>query len=527
MMRSQWAKDRGRREDRIWMAGIVLVVMFLGLVLRDLPFIKYGFLYGVDSLGHFWFSKMIVDIGYIFPKSIDISYAGGTGWFTGYAPWVGFHIIEAITSIVTGIPLEKLFLNLVALLSIITILPIYLAFRKKLESPYQKIGLLILGSFWFYFIFYSFIGAYETLGVLLFILIIYLIESGIEQKKSGKFLFLVFLTILTLTHHLSVMATLFYLILSYLIKEQKSPLVYITYIVLLTLIIGHIFDTINIGYHGLYEFGYKLLIIPVFAFVLRFIWKRINLETLIKTFLSKIASKRIGWLGILGFFIFAVFIIKFGDLISSVHYAFASPLIVKYMLFLSPLILILIYQVLSKTSNFYNEIMYILGITLGFFTAGIYSGLYFLMIRSLEFVSLFVIAIIATFSIDKKKLAVIFLISILSVVPVIPSYFYGDSVDRPYYPIPKDLIPTKELPSNTESQDFVLNSLLKVYGKHGCEYYSKLDHSSLSVFHGENLIYQRDLYFKPYSCISHPDRKFLISSRKNKVYTTGSKEVRK
>jgi hypothetical protein len=140
--------------------GMILVLV-LGFILRDLPFIRYGFLYGGDSLGHFWLSKIIIDTGRVIPTSAVISYLGDIGWFSGYVGYFGFHLIESILSLVTGIKLETLFLNLVAIVSFLTIMPIYLVTRKHLENKYYKYSLIILASLWFYFIFYSFIGTYE------------------------------------------------------------------------------------------------------------------------------------------------------------------------------------------------------------------------------------------------------------------------------------------------------------------------------------------------------------------------------
>ena len=478
-----------------WMIIIALVVI-IGFILRDLSFIRYGFLYSFDSIGHFGFSKIIIDTGKLWPPSID------TMPFIGYAPWAGFHLLEAIISMITGIKLEDLFLNLVALLSIVTILPIYLAFRRKLESPYQKIALVALSSFWFYFIFGSFGGTYKPLAFFFFALVIYLVESGIERKKSGKLLILVFLTVLSLTHHLTLFATLLYLMIVYLVKGERSMLVYITYIPLSTFIIGHIFDTMNIWYCGLYDFKYKLLIIPILTLILKFIWDRANLETFIKNLLSKIENSRIEGVGIFAFFIFAVFVMKFSNFLSPIHYVFTSHLIYKYLLFLLPLIFIFIFQTLSKTSRFYEELIYVSGITLCFLGASIYLSYYHIVNRSLYYVSPFIIAIIASFSLDKKKLAVIFLISILSVFPAIPSYFYSDSADRPYYQISRDYLTlTEDFPNNTESQDVVLNSLLRVYEKHGNVYLAKMENSKLSLLQEDNLIYQRDLYFKQFNAL--------------------------
>ncbi|RKY41697.1 MAG: hypothetical protein DRP81_08195 [Candidatus Omnitrophota bacterium] len=502
---------------------LILIIMFIGLVLRDLPFLKYGFLYGVDSVGHFWFSKMIIDSGQLFPQYITISFQGDTGWCTGYAAWTGFHILEAITSIVTGIPLEKLFLNLTALLSMLSILPIYLAFRRDLKNKYQKLGLVILCSFWFYFIFgQAWLGTYENFGFLLFVLVIYIVESGLEKRNGGKIFILIFLTLLLITHSLSVLATLLYLIFAFMIKKRDSLLAYISYLVVLTLIIGNLYESKDIPYIGLYILKYKLFLIPLFLFFLRWFWGKIGrIEDIIQKLLLKIENSNLKWYFAILWILSVPLLLVFGEKLKFVHYIFLpifSFLFAKYFIFFTPIILIMIYLIFSKSSNFYKDLIYIVGISFGFFAAGIFLNRAFIFIRVLGFISLFVIGIVSSFPNNKRKLFALFAASLLMVAPVIPSYFYSEKIDRPYYPIAEEYCHTvKNIPIKCKaeedvllkekaiiSRETVLDTLLKIYENRGNKYICDVENSKFYIRDGKNVIYQSDFNAIEFYKVPHP-----------------------
>ncbi|RJS72909.1 hypothetical protein CW714_03980 [Methanophagales archaeon] len=502
---------------------MLIVILMFGVLLRILPYLKYGFLYGTDSLGHFWFSKMIVDSGRLFPQYISISYQGDTGWFTGYAAWTGFHILESITSIVTGIPLEKLFLNLTALLSMLSILPLYLIFRKDLKNKYQRLGLVILCSFWFYFIFYyAWQGTYESLGFLLFTFMIYLIESDLEKRKAAKISILMFLTMLLITQHLSVFATFFYLIFAFIIKKRDSLLVYVSYLVLLTLVIGNLYEAINIPYWGLYDLKYKLFLIPLFLFFLRWFWGKIErIEDIIQKLLLKLENSNLrGYFTIL-WILCVPLLLGFGEKLKFAHYIFLptfSFLLAKYLVFFTPIILITMYLILSKSSNFYKDLIYIAGICFGFFAAGIFASMGFLYSRFLGFISPFVIGILSSFSDNKKNLFALFVASLLMVVPVIPSYFYSEKIDRPFYPIDKEYCHSVEnIPIKCKadedillrekdivSGEDVLDTLLMIYEKRGNKYVCGVEKSKFYIRDGKNIIYQCDFNAVEVYKVPHP-----------------------
>lgn len=501
---------------------LILLILTLGFLLRELPYLRYDFLFGVDSVGHFWFSKMIVDSGQLFPEHISISYQGDTGWFTGYAAWTGFHILEAITSVVTGIPIEKLFLTMAPLMSMFSILPLYLIFRKELNK-YQRLGLVILCSFWFYFIFqHTWPGTYKSFGFLLFVLVIYLVESDLEKRKAGKISILIFLTMVLITHHLSAFATLLYLTFAFIIKKRDSLLAHISYLVVLTLVIGTLYESINISYEGLYTLKYKLLFIPLFFFFLRWFWDKIGMiEDVIQKLLVKIENSNLKWYFTILWILSVPLLLVFGEKLKFAHYIFLptfSFLLVKYLIFFTPIILITIYLLFSKSSRLYKNLIYIAGISAGIFAAGIFINKAYLFIRAIGFISPFVIGMLASFSNNERKLFTLFVVSLLMVVPVIPSSFYSKEIDRPYCAIDKEYYHTvKNIPMKCKAEEdillkekgdlsgeSVLDMLLKVYGKHGNKYICGIKNSKFYIRDEENIIYQSDFNAIEFYKVIHP-----------------------
>jgi hypothetical protein len=431
--------------------GMILVLV-LGFILRDLPFIRYGFLYGGDSLGHFWLSKIIIDTGRVIPTSAVISYLGDAGWFSGYVGYFGFHLIESILSLVTGIELETLFLNLVAVVSFLTIMPIYLVTRKQTENKYYKYSLIILASLWFYFIFYSFIGTYETIGFLYFVFVVYLIEKRVETENAGKILVFLLLTVLPIT----------------LIKEEKRFLIYLAYLCSLIFLIGILLERIGLPYLGLYQLRYALLSMPLICFALGYLQHKFKLKKIIMnlviTLIYYLKNKMIIVIFIYILLIFTIYL--FGDLLPTIHYAFGSVLILEYFVFTLPIFIILIKQFISKLGIYRNEGFYVCFLGASFLLLCLLPTHEFLIVRALGFISLFLILFIATYGDNKRRLLVILVACFLAIVPAIPSYFYSEYVDRPYYPITKeDADLSRTLARfNITPNDPTLNQLQYVYG---------------------------------------------------------------
>ena len=446
--------------------GMILVLV-LGFILRDLPFIRYGFLYGGDSLGHFWLSKIIIDTGRVIPTSAVISYLGDTGWFSGYVGYFGFHLIESILSLVTGIKLETLFLNLVAIVSFLTIMPIYLVTRKHLENKYYKYSLIILASLWFYFIFYSFIGTYETIGFLYFVFVVYLIEKRVETENAGKILVFLLLTVLPITHSISTIVVFLYLLAAYLIKEEKRFLIYLAYLCSLILLIGILLERIGLPYLGLYQLRYALLSMPLIGFALGYLQHKFKLKKIIMdlviTLTHYLKNKTIVVIFIYILLIFTIYL--FGDLLPTIHYAFGSVLILKYFVFTLPIFIILIKQFISKLGIYRNEGFYVCFLGASFLLLCLLPTHEFLIVRALGFISLFLILFIATYVDNKRRLVVILVACFLAILPTIPSYFYSEYVDRPYYPITKEDVDLSQTLArfNITPDDPTLNQLQYVY----------------------------------------------------------------
>lgn len=482
---------------------ILIITIVVGLILRDLPYLNYKFLYGVDSLGHFWFSKMILDTGTLLPNNIDISYNGNTGWFTGYAPYFSFHIVESVTATVTGIQLRFLFLNLASFISLFTIIPIYLYLKDDVKNRYQKYSIVILSALWFYFIFYSFIGSYESLGFFLFMLVMYLTKKS-KLSKSEKFISFLTLSILPITHGISSFATFLYLIAYFLVTNRRVIAIYAMYMCFIIFLVGNIMDRIDIPYIGLYFLKYKLLLVIPVIFTLMLIRSHIsvnkinsNIDKIIKNIRKIFITPLFGMIIIIEVYIlFFAIISEYRYLLTSVHYAFGSNLIIEYILFTFPIGVILVNQFFHKLCEFKEQIFYIIFLCFGFFASAIKdSEWHFMIIRTIEFISPFLILFIASYVTNNKKLSILIIVSLLAIVPIIPSYFYSDQIDRPYYPIPQDniyIVDTITTKLDCTTDDYVLKTLINIYNPtYDSNYICNVSgvKNKIIIYHYNNIIY--------------------------------------
>jgi len=142
-------------------------------------------------------------------------------------------------------------------------------------------------------------------------------------------------------------------------------------------------------------------------------------------------------------------------------------LVFKYLAGLTPVILIIVYTVFSELFRFREEIYYIMGIVVVFSVLGLVKEMYFMLSRVISFISPFAIVIASDFGKSPRRVVVLTIASCLMAIPVVPSYFYSDMIDRPYYPIPKDCLAIihNEDFECINSSDILFRYLLKVYGK--------------------------------------------------------------
>lgn len=448
--------------------SVFLLIGILSFLLRDLPFLKYKFLYGADSLGHFWFAKIIVDYGYLYPNSIEISYSGDTGWYTGYAPYFGQHVLQAETSILTGIPLEKLYFNLNALVSTLWMLPIYLITKIKTKNQFKAVASTILTAFWFYFVFHSWMGTYEIVSTFFFLILIYLTERG--DIRYQYILEISLVTALIFTHHLTTLAMIVYLATKYVLYGSRKYITYLTYTSLVIYVAGLSFSRIGIGFGGLYLAKHYILIVPLATAIAEYVVRVVGILGLFEKFLNLVEeNKNILFLLAIAFYLTSVMIIAiFGKQLSVIHYAFGSELIMKYILGLTPIIILAIWVSVSRASKFRDEIIVIIAITTGFAIIGALKGMYFMIPRSIGFISPFLILMLSDFCDKPYKIGTLVVASLLMLYPTIPSYFYSDEIDRPYYPISEEylqIINNKKI-ENSNSIDPIFKYISKIFDKY-------------------------------------------------------------
>ncbi len=502
---------------------IIVLVIIWGFLLRSLPFIKFKYLFSIDSVGHLWFSKIILDSGKLAfsYNDLNISYRGETGWYTGYVTWPALHIVEAVISILTGISIESFFLLSFSVLSTYSTVLIYLAFRNQSNNKYQLLGLIVVSSLWFYFIFqHGWSGTYKVLGYVLYLLTIYLTSSNLEKTtKSGKLLVALILTTLAISHNVSQFATLIYLSALYIFTRRFTILVYTIYMIATILITSKAWDFAGFPYGGLNFLGPKLILLsllPVPLVFLSHVWNK--LEQDIKEFLllltNRINTKTFFWV-----WVFALsFLLFFSENFQFIHYIFNPEykyLLFEYVIFLSPLIFIIAYIISKEFLGVYDHLLYIFILFISFLVVSILSDKAYLFLRHLEYSSVFIIMMLSRYSKDYKKLLILLIVVSLALIPAIPSYYYSEGFDRPnpvissaYYET-ISTFPTKcnageDLHLKTTgdpSEVTVINTLLKIYGKYSSKNLCKILDKKFDIYHNTNRIYQAD--FSGIRCYEH------------------------
>ncbi len=469
--RGGFSKFTRRLEDKISLALIIAA----GFVVRDLPFLKYGFLYGLDSLGHFWFSWMVENYGYIFPPGISIKYHHGvTGWFTSYAPFFIQHAVQGEASMISAVNLTTLFANLNAAISSLWVLVIYLIVRNRTGDESKALSSAFLTAFWFYFVFYSWMGTYEIFATFLFLTFILLVEKAEEKgteytgtQIAGLFL----ISTIVLTHHLTTFALLLYLTAKFSESGKKVYVGYVTYLCFFTYVSGYLFTSHHIFFGGLYLAKELLLLVPLAAYAAGMTIGAIL--DLISDPVNKWVKSNSARLSLLLSLLYIstlvaiAFRIPATRVLLKIHYALTSPLAIKYALFLTPIAVIIFYSIPISRKR---DVLALSVILCGFAALAAVKGKLILISRVIPFASIFLILISSEFGKDGKRVAAIAIASLLMLYPTIPSYFYSDEMDRPFYPISIDYWKVAEdLPYKVNTSKFcerLLKPILFMNGKY-------------------------------------------------------------
>ncbi len=215
---------------------VISVMIFVALILFSYPLLaSYNHIYNRDVLYNY-------QVASLYLENQHLVYDGATGQAEQYIKYPGVPLIHALTSLLTGIDLEMIYLFLLPLIRLL-LMP---AIIYLILSQFFSKNLSILGVFLYFSSFSIKTHIHnETLAVIFLFLIVYFYLN--EKIKFRKTLIIICAILILLIHHFTFYILLLGIILLIILNTYKYKLALILYplIVLGGLFIVFIIPSLN------------------------------------------------------------------------------------------------------------------------------------------------------------------------------------------------------------------------------------------------------------------------------------------